>query len=61
MNGCAHHTDHHLHFSCNYGEYLTLWDRVGGSFREPDAFTGESVHDTKNFRKDGVEPDKKDD
>ena len=45
INGCAHHTDHHLFFTCNYGEYFTLWDRIGGSFRTPSAYTGDNVHD----------------
>jgi Delta7-sterol 5-desaturase len=45
VNGCAHHTDHHLYFTCNYGEYLTLWDRIGGSFRDPSAYNGDDVHD----------------
>jgi len=44
VNGCAHHTDHHLYFTCNYGEYFTLWDRLGGSFRDPSAYNGDDVH-----------------
>lgn len=35
INGSAHHTDHHLFYNCNYGQYFTLWDRIGGSFRRP--------------------------
>jgi lathosterol oxidase len=50
VNGCAHHTDHHLFFNYNYGEYLTLWDRIGGSFMEPSAYTGNNVHDKKNWK-----------
>jgi len=38
INGAAHHTDHHSDFNVNYGQYLTLWDRIGGSFQEPKAF-----------------------
>lgn len=45
VNGSAHHTDHHLFFTCNYGEYLTLWDRLGGSFKDPTAYHGCGVHD----------------
>src|SRR6185503_7478279 len=30
INGAAHHTLHHLYFNYNYGQYFTLWDRVGG-------------------------------
>ncbi|WFD41819.1 Delta(7)-sterol 5(6)-desaturase [Malassezia psittaci] len=35
INGPAHHTLHHLYFTCNYGQYTTMCDRFGGSFREP--------------------------
>lgn len=40
VNGAAHHTDHHLLYTYNYGQYFTLWDRIGGSFRNPTAFEG---------------------
>ncbi|XP_006148861.1 lathosterol oxidase [Tupaia chinensis] len=40
INGSAHHTDHHLFFDYNYGQYFTLWDRIGGSFKSPSAFEG---------------------
>ncbi|EQC27046.1 lathosterol oxidase [Saprolegnia diclina VS20] len=40
VNGAAHHTDHHLFFTVNYGQYFTLWDHLGGSYREPSPFTG---------------------
>jgi lathosterol oxidase len=36
VNGAAHHTVHHLYFNYNYGQYTTLWDRLGGSYRKPD-------------------------
>ena len=46
VNGSAHHTDHHLYFNYNFGQYFTLWDRLGSSFREPSAFEeGQSVYD----------------
>ena len=41
INGSAHHTDHHLYFDCNYGQYLTLWDRIGGSYKHPSSFQGQ--------------------
>eukprot|EP00056_Hartaetosiga_gracilis_P003694 m.66085 g.66085 ORF g.66085 m.66085 type:complete len:280 (+) comp11549_c0_seq1:119-958(+) len=44
INGAAHHTDHHVHTYFNYGQYFTLWDRIGGSYRHPDAFCGKGVH-----------------
>ncbi|ESP01970.1 hypothetical protein LOTGIDRAFT_206094 [Lottia gigantea] len=40
INGSAHHTDHHLFYSYNYGQFFTLWDKVGGSYRNPSAFEG---------------------
>ncbi|VVT53447.1 uncharacterized protein SAPINGB_P003578 [Magnusiomyces paraingens] len=36
VNGTACHTIHHLYFNYNYGQYTTLWDRVGNSYRRPD-------------------------
>ncbi|WAR06048.1 SC5D-like protein [Mya arenaria] len=41
INGSAHHTDHHLFYNYNYGQFFTLWDRIGGSFRTPSSFLGE--------------------
>eukprot|EP00127_Corallochytrium_limacisporum_P003845 Clim_evm59s153 gene=Clim_evmTU59s153 len=38
INGCAHHIDHHTLFTCNYGQFFTLWDKLGGSFRFPNAY-----------------------
>lgn len=40
INGSAHHTDHHVYYNYNYGQYFTLWDRIGGSFRQPSSFEG---------------------
>lgn len=36
INGAACHTMHHLYFNFNYGQYTTLWDRLGGSYRPPN-------------------------
>jgi len=36
INGAACHTVHHLYFNYNYGQFTTLWDRIGRSYREPD-------------------------
>ncbi|EKG16487.1 Fatty acid hydroxylase [Macrophomina phaseolina MS6] len=36
VNGAACHTMHHLYFNWNYGQFTTLWDRLGGSYRRPD-------------------------
>ncbi|XP_029527791.1 lathosterol oxidase-like [Oncorhynchus nerka] len=40
VNGAAHHTDHHLCFNVNYGQYFTLWDRIGGSYKKPSVLEG---------------------
>lgn len=37
INGSACHTYHHLYFNYNYGQFTTLWDRLGGSYRQPEA------------------------
>jgi len=36
FNSAAHHAEHHLKFTCNYGQYFTFWDRLFGTHREPD-------------------------
>ncbi|KAK9235711.1 hypothetical protein V1525DRAFT_253560 [Lipomyces kononenkoae] len=36
VNGAACHTVHHLYFNYNYGQFTTLWDRIGGSYRTPE-------------------------
>ena len=45
INGSAHHMDHHLYYSYNYGQFFTLWDRIGSSFRTPSSFIGEGPVD----------------
>ncbi|KAJ6577455.1 hypothetical protein B0H19DRAFT_1120025 [Mycena capillaripes] len=37
INGPAHHTLHHIAFTVNYGQYFTWADRVGNSYRQPEA------------------------
>lgn len=44
VNGAAHHTDHHLYYNYNYGQFFTLWDRIGGSFRSPSGFEDYLIH-----------------
>jgi lathosterol oxidase len=29
-----------MFFDYNYGQYFTLWDRIGGSFKNPSSFEG---------------------
>ena len=57
INGAAHHTDHHLFFNYNYGLYFTLWDRIGGSFRNPSPFEGNGPYD--HLQKLGILPGEK--
>ena len=45
VNGSAHHSDHHMYYNYNYGQFFTLWDKIGGSFRNPSAFSGDSPLD----------------
>ncbi|ESO04503.1 hypothetical protein HELRODRAFT_92484 [Helobdella robusta] len=40
INGAAHHTDHHLFYNYNYGQYFTFWDRVCGTYKTPSAYQG---------------------
>ncbi|KAI9597082.1 hypothetical protein BDF19DRAFT_435777 [Syncephalis fuscata] len=47
INGAAHHTVHHEQFNYNYGQYFTLWDRIGGTYRAPE----ESVFNRKEMLK----------
>ncbi|XP_063058628.1 lathosterol oxidase [Engraulis encrasicolus] len=46
INGAAHHTEHHLAFDYNYGQYFTVWDRIGSSYRDPPALEGKGPLDT---------------
>lgn len=45
VNGSAHHTDHHLLSNYNFGQFFTIWDRIGGTFRRPSAFDGKAPID----------------
>uniref|UniRef100_A0A663LXF3 Sterol-C5-desaturase n=1 Tax=Athene cunicularia TaxID=194338 RepID=A0A663LXF3_ATHCN len=55
INGSAHHTDHHLYFDYNYGQYFTLWDKIGGSYKSPTAFEGQGPHDyLRKLREKGL-------
>lgn len=45
VNGSAHHTDHHILYKYNYGQFFTLWDRIGGSFHYPTALSGNALLD----------------
>ncbi|KAI0240652.1 Lathosterol oxidase [Lamellibrachia satsuma] len=53
INGSAHHMDHHVYYNYNYGQYFTLWDRIGGSFRYPTAYEGNGPLDQVKKMQDG--------
>ncbi|KAF8471979.1 hypothetical protein BDZ91DRAFT_485300 [Kalaharituber pfeilii] len=60
INGAACHTMHHLYFNYNYGQFTTIWDRLGGSYREPslELFDKEKKMDTKVWNKQVGEMEK---
>lgn len=35
INYTDHHTVHHVYNKDNYGQFFTLWDRIGGTYRSP--------------------------
>lgn len=43
VNGAKHHKIHHSHFVYNYGQYTTIWDRIGGTYLEPGTETTRKV------------------
>ncbi|KAK0629862.1 C-5 sterol desaturase [Bombardia bombarda] len=53
INGAACHSIHHIAFNYNYGQFTTLWDRIGGSYRAPeeDMFKKEVKMTKKHWQK----------
>lgn len=59
INGSACHTLHHLYFNYNYGQFFTLWDRIGGSYRvPPDELFNDEKMDQKEWEKQSREAEK---
>ncbi|EGO57612.1 hypothetical protein NEUTE1DRAFT_116882 [Neurospora tetrasperma FGSC 2508] len=60
INGAACHSVHHFAFNYNYGQFTTLWDRLGGSYREPDGdmFAKEKKMSTTTWKKQVNEMEK---
>jgi lathosterol oxidase len=60
INGAACHTMHHLYFNYNYGQYTTLWDRLGGSYRKPnpELFEKENKMDKAEWQRQTKEMEK---
>jgi lathosterol oxidase len=48
----AFHDDHHLHFHVNFGQHLTLWDRLHGTLRRVDRRYGAEVFGGKGQPQD---------
>ncbi|KAG0052696.1 c-5 sterol desaturase [Gryganskiella cystojenkinii] len=59
INSAAHHSVHHLYFNYNYGQYFTLWDRVGGSYRKPseEQYNAKVRMDQSTWKKQAKEVD----
>jgi lathosterol oxidase len=38
VNGAACHSLHHSRFEVNYGQFFTAFDRLGGTYRMPEAW-----------------------
>jgi lathosterol oxidase len=56
INGSAHHTDHHIFFNYNFGQYFTLWDFIGGSHMAPTGYIkGKSVYDRLEEQLNGTD------
>lgn len=51
INSPAHHTLHHLYFTCNYGQYFTWADKAGGSYRAPRPDLDPLLDALKNMEK----------
>ena len=60
INGAACHSVHHFAFNYNYGQFTTLWDRLGGSYRKPNAelFRKESKMAADEWNRQVVEMEK---
>jgi Delta7-sterol 5-desaturase len=43
VNYTAHHTMHHIYNKYNFGQFLTIWDRIGGTHRDPKKETRYAV------------------
>ena len=50
----AFHDDHHIYFHCNFGQHLTMWDRMHGTLRRVDRRYGKDVFGGKGARIEGA-------
>ncbi|QPG73188.1 hypothetical protein FOA43_000494 [Brettanomyces nanus] len=59
INGAACHTVHHLYFNYDYGQFTTLWDRLGGTYRQPErALFDKKARKETTWAKQAAEMDK---
>ncbi|KAL7420388.1 c-5 sterol desaturase [Cryptotrichosporon argae] len=54
INSPAHHTLHHLYFTCNYGQYFTWADKYFDSHRDPVPELDPLIEALKVMRKKGL-------
>ena len=57
INGAACHSLHHLKFSCNYGQFTTLFDRLGGSYVPPNPELFDKALNKASWNKQAQEVD----
>lgn len=57
INGAACHSLHHLKFSCNYGQFTTLFDRLGGSYVPPNPELFDKALNKASWNKQAEEVD----
>lgn len=59
INGAACHSLHHSRFEYNYGQYTTMWDRIGGTYLKPtdDMFRREIKMGQKEWERQSKEVD----
>lgn len=36
INYTGHHTIHHWYYNYNLGQFTTIWDRIGGTYKDPE-------------------------
>ncbi len=51
INGSAHHTDHHMLYKYNYGQFFTLWDKLAGSYQQPCLSVNTLLNEVKQLEK----------
>lgn len=54
INSPAHHTLHHLYFTCNYGQYFTWADSYFDSYRSPEPELDPLLDSLKMMKKKGL-------